>query len=335
MNNSQSDGSTAERSKARLILLLSGFFWGLSFPLLKAVLALNDRLVPQSGGLFATLYIIAPRFAVALVLLLAFQVRAGLKITRGEFKQGAMTGLFATVAVFLQNDALRFTSASTSAFLTTFYAITIPLWLALRQRRNPGAMVWICCAMVLTGTAILGHFDWHALRLGRGECETLLCSLFFMGQILCLGDAAFARNRPVPMTLVTCAVLAAVFGAMAWIAAPSPRALLLPWTSPAWVCLTVVLGVFCSLAAFLLIATWQPKVTATEAGLIYCFEPVFAALLALFLPGLISRWVGIDYPNEHATLSLLIGGGLITLANVLVHVRGPSVDSGHEAPRVV
>jgi drug/metabolite transporter (DMT)-like permease len=318
-----------ERTKARLILLFSGFFWGLSFPLLKAVLALNERLVPQSGGLFATLYIVAPRFAIALVVLAAFQARAGLKITRGELKQGVTIGLFAAVAILLQNDGLRFTSASTSAFLTTFYAIMIPIWLSLRRRRSPGAVVWICCAMVLAGTAVLGHVDWHTLRLGRGECETLLCSLFFMGQILCLGDAAFARNRPVPMTLVTCAVLAVVFSVMAWIAAPSPRALLLPWTSPAWVGLTVILGIFCSLAAFLLIAIWQPKVSATEAGLIYCFEPVFAALLALFLPGLVSSWAGVSYPNEHATLSLLTGGGLITLANVWVQVRGPSVDSGH------
>jgi drug/metabolite transporter (DMT)-like permease len=313
-----------ERSKARVILLFSGFFWGLSFPLLKSVLVLNEKLVPRGGGLFTTLYVVAPRFAIASALLLAFQARAGLKMTRGELKQGFTVGLFAAAAILLQNDGLRFTSASTSAFLTTFYAVMIPIWLALRRRRSPGATVWASCLLVLAGTAVLGHLDWRTLRLGRGEWETLLCSLFFMGQILALGDEAFARNRPLPMTLVACAVIAAIFGALAWVAAPSPQALLLPWTSPAWVGLTVILGVFCSLAAFLLIAIWQPKVTATEAGLIYCFEPVFAALLALFLPALISRWAGIDYPNEHATPGLLLGGGLITLANVLVQVRQPT-----------
>jgi len=34
-----------------------------------------------------------------------------------------------------------------------------------------------------------------------------------------------------------------------------------------------------------------------------------------------SAWAGINYPNEHATPSLLIGGGLITLANVLVYLK--------------
>jgi hypothetical protein len=63
---------------------------------------------------------------------------------------------------------------------------------------------------------------------------------------------------------------------------------------------------------------WQPKITATEAGLIYCIEPLFASVFALFLPGMISGVTGIAYANEAATASLLIGGGLITVANIMV-----------------
>jgi hypothetical protein len=36
---------------------------------------------------------------------------------------------------------------------------------------------------------------------------------------------------------------------------------------------------------------------------------------------LFSAWAGIDYPNESATWTLLVGGGLITLANVLLQIR--------------
>ena len=46
----------------------------------------------------------------------------------------------------------------------------------------------------------------------------------------------------------------------------------------------------------------------------YCIEPIFGSLMALFLPAIFSVWAGIDYPNETATWTLLIGGGLITLA---------------------
>jgi len=65
---------------------------------------------------------------------------------------------------------------------------------------------------------------------------------------------------------------------------------------------------------------WQPKITSTEAGLIYCVEPLFASIFVLFVPAIFSRWAGIDYPNEHATWSLVVGGGLITLANVVVQM---------------
>ena len=68
---------------------------------------------------------------------------------------------------------------------------------------------------------------------------------------------------------------------------------------------------------------WQRVITATEAGLIYCLSPVFAALGGLFLPGEIARWTGITYANEIAGRSLLIGGLLIISANVLIQLRPP------------
>jgi hypothetical protein len=56
--------------------------------------------------------------------------------------------------------------------------------------------------------------------------------------------------------------------------------------------------------------------------LIYCIEPVIASVFALFLPALLSAWVSIDYRNEQATQSLLVGGGLIMFANILVQANG-------------
>ncbi|OYU99723.1 MAG: hypothetical protein CFE26_25155 [Verrucomicrobiales bacterium VVV1] len=69
---------------------------------------------------------------------------------------------------------------------------------------------------------------------------------------------------------------------------------------------------------------WQPKITATEAGLIYCVEPVFGSVMALVLPAIFSAWAGINYGNEVATWTLLVGGGLITAANVLIQLQPPA-----------
>lgn len=314
----------AERTRALWGLLLANFFWGLSFPLVKAIVLLHGKLLPESGTWFTAVYTVAPRFGLALLVLLALRPRDCWRATRLEWKQGLILGLFAAVGMLLQNDALQFTAASTSAFLTQFYAILIPVWVAWRVRHNPGARVWLCCALVLAGVAILGRFDWRELRLGRGEWETLLCSIFFMGQILTLERREFADNRPTQITFVMFATQAVAFWVLAGVTAPSAAALLVPWTSPAWLALTAVLTVLCTCGSYSLMNTWQPKITATEAGLIYCIEPIFGSAMALFLPAIFSVWAGINYPNETATWTLLLGGGLITLANVLLQLRPPA-----------
>lgn len=315
-----------EHSRALLMLLVANFFWGISFPLIKALGLLHGRLVPGVGTWFSDFYTVAPRFLLATVVLVLLQSRDFWKVTAGEWKQGLIIGAFAAAGMLFQSDGLQFTEASTSAFLTQFYAIMIPVYVALRSRRNPGTVVWFSGALVLAGVAVLGRFNWATLSFGRGEWETLLSSVFFMGQILWLENKDFAGNRPEKITLVMFATAAAIFCVCAGATAPNLHALLAPWTSPAWLGLTATLTLLCTLGAYLLMNTWQPRITATEAGLIYCVEPIFGSLMALFLPGLFSIWTGIAYPNEHATLNLLVGGSLITAANVLIQLQPPTRD---------
>jgi len=304
------------------MLLLGNVFWGLSFPIIRAVEMANAAWVPADSW-FVVTYTIAPRFFIALAIVLAIQARGGFRVTRGELRQGMILGIFGMGGILLQNDGLRFTDASTSAFLTQFYAVLIPIWLAFKLRANPGAIVWSSCAMVLAGVAILGRLDWARMRVGRGELETLGSSLFFMVQILCLEDGRYAGNRGSKVTLVMFVWAALAFGLLAAVTAPSAHALAAPWRSAPWVGLTLVLGVLCTVGAFSIMNIWQPKITATEAGLLYCTEPIFASLMALFLPALFSQWAGISYANETATVNLAVGGGLVTLANVLIQFRRP------------
>jgi drug/metabolite transporter (DMT)-like permease len=304
-------------------LLLANLFWGLSFPVIKAITLLHAKLLPEAGTWFSAIYTIAPRFVIALAIMIAWRPRGFWRVTGGELKQGVVLGLFASAGMLFQNDGLHFTEASTSAFLTQFYAILIPVWLALRARKNPGWFTWLCCALVLMGVAILGRFDLCELRFGRGESETLLSSLFFMGQILWLEKKEFAANRAGKITLVMFVTQAVVFVGLALVTAPHTGALLVPWQSPAWLGLTVILAVFCTVGAFWLMNRWQPRITATEAGLMYCIEPIFGSTMALFLPAWFSVWAAIHYPNEVVTWTLVVGGGLITVANVLLQLNPP------------
>lgn len=308
-------------ARAVLMLVLATLFWGASFPLVKAIVLAHRAALPASGTWFITAYTVAPRFLLGSAVLLLVLRRKLRTFTRSELKQGALLGLAVGAGMLFQNDGLQFTSASTSAFLTQLYSVMIPVWIAWRRRRWPPAVVLLCGALVLTGVAVLGRFDFRTMHLGRGEAETLLSSVFFMMQIFLLERPEFAANRALPVTLAMFATEAGIFTALALGAAPHPADVLVPWVSGPWLGFTVLLTLFCTLGAFILMNTWQPKITATEAGLIYCVEPGFTAVMALFLPALFSAWGGFDYPNERVTWHLLVGGGLITSANVLILLK--------------
>lgn len=306
-------------------LLLANLFWGLSFPLIKALGYEQLQLVPESSSWFITALMVAARFLLAAgVMVLLVRPRPA-DIRPAELRQGMLLGATLGAGMLLQVDGLQYTAASTSAFLTQFYAIMIPAVVAWRARRAPPPVVGVCAALVVAGVAILGRFDFRALSLGRGELETLLSSGFFMLQIFELEDRRYAGNRTLVVTTVMFATVAVLFSGLALATAPSLRACLVPWTSGPWVAFVALLTVFCTLGSFTLMNRWQPLITATEAGLIYCFEPVFTSVMALFLPALFSRWAGFDYPNETVTWQLLAGGGLITLANVLLQFRPTKV----------
>lgn len=313
----------ARHTTALLMLLLTNFLWGFSFPLLKAIALQHERLVPGSGNWFVTAMSLAPRFLLGAAFMLAVSWGQLRHATAAERRQGLLLGCAAALGMLFQIDGLQTISASTSAFLTQFYAIMIPVLVAVRARRLPAPAVWAACALVLAGVAILGQFDFRAFRLGRGEAETLLSSVFFMWQIFLLEDKAYAGNRVLPVTTLMFATEAVVFSALALATAPTPGAVLVPWTSPPWLVCTLLLTALCTVGAFVLMNRFQPAITATEAGLLYCTEPIFTSALALFLPALLASWGGFSYPNETLTWRLLLGGGLITAANLLLQLRPP------------
>lgn len=309
------------RRRALPRLVLCTLFWALSFPLMKALALTQQNLLPQSGSWFFTSLSVTYRFGLAGILLLLFGCRQLRTLRRREVEQGSWLALFGGLGILFQMDGLAYTSASTSAFLTQGYCVFIPVWLAVVHRQWPSRKIFLCTALVVAGVLVLAGIHLHAFKLGRGEIETLLASLMFTVQILNLGHPRYAENRPLCFTTVMLLGTALVSAPVVLATAPDAAAWLRAYASPAAIGFQAVIVLFCTLAAYLLMNLWQRHVTATEAGLIYCAEPVFASLLALFLPGIFSVWAGIQYPNETVTARLLLGGGFITAANVLLQSR--------------
>src|ERR1019366_2850100 len=163
----------AQHRQAIWMLLLGNFLWGVSFPLIKSLVLLHERLVPGSSTWVITAGTLLPGLGLRALVLGLICLRALGTLRRSERRQGLGLGLFAIAGMTFQNDGLQFTSASTSAFLTQFYAIMIPVYLALRARRLPPRVVWVSCALVLAGVGGLARPPWYDLQLARGEIAQL------------------------------------------------------------------------------------------------------------------------------------------------------------------
>ena len=292
--------------------------------------ALGLHLATQAPGIstwFVAATTVVVRFGSgALILATGGLVRP----TAPELKQAITLGVFSGAGMLLQMDALNFSPASTSAFLTQGYIMILPVVAAVTARALPQLKTVICVLVSATGLAVLSGFDWVSLRLGRGETETLMAACSFAVQILCLDSKAYRGNRPRVVTMVMFACITALLVPVALCTMRGVAEARLLFATPLSSFLVLVLSVPCTVLAFSLMNRYQPEVSASEAGIIYGAEPVFASVFALFLPALFARWAGVEYDNERLTVRLLIGGGLVIAANVLLQIswspfsrRGP------------
>jgi drug/metabolite transporter (DMT)-like permease len=305
-------------AKAVAVLFFATAFWGSSFVAMKALSDCQRPIVPEASTWFLSAMSLLLRFGIAAVVTAIFFARSVRTMTRLEFKQGMVLGLFGGIGILFQMDGVLHTSASTSAFLTQCYCIFIPIYVALRKRCWPSKVVVTSCAMVMFGVAFLANFNWSEMSLGRGEAESILASIFFTGQILWLERPKYANNRSAPTTAIMFACIALIMLPVVAVTGGSPARWLVSYNSPPAIGLITFLTCGCTLLAYGVMNYWQRHICATHASLIYCCEPLFTSIFALFIPGLLSTLVGIAYGNEKLTTHLLIGGGLITAANLLV-----------------
>lgn len=319
------------RLRAAQMLVLANACWALSFPTMKALEASQRVIFENSSSWFITTVALVIRFGIAALVMFVVCARTLRKLTWLEIWEGIGLGVFGGIGLIFQMDGLAHTSASTSAFLTQFYCLLIPLIVAFHSRRLPSLTTAASCLMVIAGVAVLSNVDWHNLQIGRGELETIIASTIFTGQILWLQRKKFAPNNVNHFTLVMFVVTALICLPVALLT----RDAAVPWTrgyeTASSLGLMAAMVFVCTLGGYLLMNYWQPRITATEAGLLYCLEPIFASLFALVLPGWFSAMTGVNYPNEQITWRLMIGGGLITLANVLIQLQPPPRDVSDEA----
>ncbi len=284
---------------------------------MKALGTEQTILAPQAGTLTSSAASLGMRFGGAALFIALFARVSPFRLLRSEWLNGIVLGLITAVSMCLQVDGLNYTSASTAGFLIALYCVLIPLFLWLAGKRKMTLILALCCLLVLAGMAALTGLDPRNVSLGRGEWESLGAAALFSLQIIWVDRLRPGTYQPVRVTWALCATVA-LFCFLALACLPNGLGVFIATHgSPRAGWLTAFLSLFGTALPFLIMNRFQSQVGPVTAGFIYCFEPIMAAVGALFLPALLIR-TGAVYANEIFSLRLAMGGGLILAANLLL-----------------
>ena len=321
--------SHPQHHRAIAWLLFATFLWAVSFPFVKILYVEQTELLKGASYIFLATLLMASRFLLSSLLLLPWVIPHLRGYSKREWQQGMWLALFGGAGMWLQADALAYTQASTCAFITQGYCVFLPLYHSCRNRKLPSKQILMALILVVVGVSWLSGVKPGDLRLGRGEWETLLAAIMSTMQILCLENPRFHGNRSLPITWIMFFGITLFAIPCSLLMAPQIQDVYTALASPAAIGLITAMAVLCSIGAYGLMNRWQGFVTSVEAGLIYCAEPVFTSIIALFVPAWMGLWMGRDIANEPLTFSLIGGGTLITAAILLLQWQPSTSHSLH------
>lgn len=300
--NSRSE-NFVQKYKGELILLLITFFWSVTFVIVK------ESLADISSMLF-----VGFRFLIAGLILLPIVIRKKIKWEGVNLKLPITLGLLLFLGFASQTIGLRFTSATKSAFLTGSAVIIIPILQTIIEKRKPKNGAIIGVVIVLMGILLLsGGNSFFTLledlvaNFNFGDGMTLLCALFFALYVVYLNVLSNQYNfwLLLMIQIVVTTLLAFSFAIIFDIT--DFEAIKIEF-SPQLGFGIMYTALFATLATTALQTRYQKLVTPTKAGIVYSFEPIFAAVIAYLAIG------------ERITTFGFIGASLIFLGLIISEV---------------
>ncbi|MBQ4099688.1 MAG: DMT family transporter [Clostridia bacterium] len=163
----------------KLLLVLVTIVWGSSFVILK------DTLSTLGDGHF-TFFILASRFIIASVLLVAICWKKFITISKSTFLKGLILGFILFGAYSVQTIGLRYTSASKNAFLTSVYVVLVPFLSWLFLKKKPTFKNYLATALCFVGiafVAVIGKKDSASNEI-LGDILSIASGIFYALQII-------------------------------------------------------------------------------------------------------------------------------------------------------
>ncbi len=259
------------------VLIIVTLLWGATFVIVK------DAIQEISPLLFITI-----RFVIAGIILFPFMLKKS--FDKKSVLSGILLGVLLFLGFALQTVGLKYTAATKSGFLTGTAVILVPVLQFLIEKRPPKKGVIIGAIVVMLGVTFLSSGGSSVLTLlsdfgtnfNFGDGLTLLCAIFFALYIIYIDMETTKYDFGILLFLqiVTVAFLGIIFSFLfnqigieeIKISISNKSLFAVFYTS-----------VFATLITTALQTKYQKNVTPAKAGIIFAFEPLFAAIFAFFL----------------------------------------------------
>ncbi len=259
------------RIQANLLLLLAAAIWGGGF-------------VAQSTAMKAIgpFWFIGLRFVIAAVAVLPFMLfearKTRVKTAPRHLKLYLLTGLALFGGAATQQIGLQTTTVTNSSFITGLYVVIVPLIAVVFLRRSPHWVIWPGAIMAVSGIYMLSGGQLSALT--TGDLLTVVCAVFWAGQITLAGITVSETGRPLALSTAQFAVTGACALAVAVVVEP------ISWAA-VWAAAPEILyvGIFSSGVAFSLQVIGQRYTTSSQAAIFLSSEALFGASLGALLLG--------------------------------------------------
>jgi drug/metabolite transporter (DMT)-like permease len=244
---------------------------------------------------------ISVRFVLGTVALLAFLVVRRVRPDRRSVLDGLVLGAILVTIFWLQTDGLRFTTTAKSGLITSLYVPFTPIFAFFLKDRIKGAHAF-AALLAGIGMYLLVHVPGNLWSgWGRGEFETLACAVLCAFHVIY--TTQFSRRSDGLVLAFMQVAVTGIVSALITLALPAPHGFqtMLAGLQHRDVQIAIAFMVgFTTIFCFWGMTSMQKYLSATEAAVVYSFEPVTATLVGVY-------WVGENFlPSQKMGAALIV-----------------------------
>lgn len=255
----------------KAIMIVATAIWGLGTVVVKSTV---EELTPS--------WIVGIRFlAAGVVLGLIMAPKVARRLDGKHMRAGVALGILLFLSYWTNTLGLSDTTASNSAFLTTFYVVIIPFLQWAVTKRRPTGFTITAAILCMAGLGFVAYGGEAGFSLRFGDAVTLGSAFFLSLHVILTAHVAAGKSVTV-LTVVQFVVAGALGIIFGLVAEPMPG--FATFSADTWISL-VYLAVFASCVALLLQNLGVAHTEPAQASLFLSLESVFGVLFAVLTLG--------------------------------------------------